>query len=209
MPRTYKKFVNFFIALNIFLCIFKVVCHFRPCGGMVLLGKRGPAVSLYSSGGGIWFAYLDVFSDWVAELNPPAEWVGIGKFRGNSWENLPFLSPEPKYLEPPQFYFTHIVVHRALLNFDPHLNSNTPMPIYLPPRPIGWVCRVPWWSIFVLSCAATLLFMLPNVLIWWRLSRRPGACPVCGYDIRATPERCPECGNANPMATVGATNVLK
>ena len=52
-----------------------------------------------------------------------------------------------------------------------------------------WV-RAPYWF------PALALALAPGRRLWRRLRRRPaaGCCPACGYDLRATPDRCPECG---------------
>ena len=54
--------------------------------------------------------------------------------------------------------------------------------------------------------------LLPASLLFGMLRRRrravrrraAGQCAHCGYDCRATPERCPECGNVPDVAAIGA-----
>jgi hypothetical protein len=61
-----------------------------------------------------------------------------------------------------------------------------------------WVIELDLWLLFL---GTTLLPLAWLALHWVGARRRRAAvrrriCPDCGYDLRATPDRCPECGRA-------------
>ena len=63
---------------------------------------------------------------------------------------------------------------------------------------------VPYWFP-TLACA--LLPVLRARTAWKARAKasreRAGLCPACGYDLRATPGRCPECGTAASVSNGG------
>ena len=58
-----------------------------------------------------------------------------------------------------------------------------------------WNVVLPYWAIL------TLAAVLPAASLARRLMRAPvapGVCSNCGYDLRASTDRCPECGTPIP-----------
>jgi hypothetical protein len=50
---------------------------------------------------------------------------------------------------------------------------------------------LPWWFLALVFAILPALSLRRHLR---RIRRRPGTCPQCGYDLRASPTRCPECG---------------
>ena len=61
---------------------------------------------------------------------------------------------------------------------------------------LTYIWALPYWKLAALSAAGPLLRAYHRL----RPRRaRPGHCQRCDYDLRATPDRCPECGASSTV----------
>jgi hypothetical protein len=62
-----------------------------------------------------------------------------------------------------------------------------------------WRLWCDYWLLALLTALLPALWLVARVRGRARRRRAAGLCPVCGYDLRATPGICPECGSASVM----------
>ena len=63
-----------------------------------------------------------------------------------------------------------------------------------------WAIMFPHWFVALLAAPLPALALASMTRVRRRATRRrAGFCPACGYDLRASPQRCPECGAATPL----------
>jgi hypothetical protein len=68
---------------------------------------------------------------------------------------------------------------------------------------------VPWWALWLPALVPLTVYVAFAIRRSKRhRRRRKGLCPTCGYDLRATPTRCPECGWTRAGASDGSAPAI-
>jgi hypothetical protein len=104
-----------------------------------------------------------------------------------------FHIPRAQYPPPPWGIFGGRRL--SMLGFAYYSGDDIDGPAHdsVPERPVAFIdIVIPLWPFALVSALAPALWLRRTLTRRHRTFR--GLCPTCGYDLRASSDRCPECG---------------
>jgi len=151
----------------------------------------------------LWVRSYWLSDNWVRDA--PSARMGVGSALGRiAWRHVSYTPGMPVQFNGAPGYQVIKVTSPASVSvatpgswsFAGFRGSHYQMAVGRPPAP-SWAITIdeftlPLWAPALASGVLPALWLL----LWAHRRRRrtAGCCPRCGYDLRATPDRCPECG---------------
>jgi hypothetical protein len=169
-----QHLLNFLTLTSLLLCgavLVLWVRSYRACDALVRPARAGDRLCVTSE-----------FGVLVLEWEGPLRGAVLP-----GWEY--FQSPLPRRWP----------VRTGMMGFETYRGRVTHF-VRLPPSTLKGVV-VPHWAVALALAALPARWVLR--LSRARLARRrrdAGLCRACGYDLRATADKCPECGHAPPAS---------
>lgn len=140
--------------------------------------------SIYASHGELGWMHVKLqygHGPWLAAwLTPDRTWDGLQRRGSGEWPSGPGVEASMSFAHKVAgFHFHHAVSH------IPNTSCVHEARMVI----------VPYWFLFAALALLPILWSRAEIRTR-RANRRKrlGCCSACGYDLRASPERCPECG---------------
>lgn len=196
MSRLLRRMFNVAGALSLLLCILLSIMWGLTYRGMNRLGwERNPPPF---SGQARHSVVVDAMANRNSLLITIANW---------SPDSAPGHSQTGKAASPPdrsRLFWERTASH-YILTLYPQYNANycyyhlrSGLVTTTAGKGRGWVLRIgaPFFGLIPFLLALPALWLARRLVFQIRARgrARQGCCPVCNYDLRATPDRCPECG---------------
>jgi hypothetical protein len=151
----------------------------------------------------LWVRSYWVNDNWVRD--EPGWRMGVGSARGQvAWRHVTYTPGTPVQFSGAPGYQAFTITSSAGMSmampgswsFAGFRGNHFHMTAGRPPGPSGSIVVEEFTVLLWAPLLTTGVFPALWLLLWVRRrSRTPaGCCPNCGYDLRATPDRCPECG---------------
>ena len=174
----WRRLLNLLTALSLLLCVGAAAMWVRSRHAYDnVIWCRGRTFVRGESAGGTFGVYWMADCPDARALGPHHRRVPVDPFDGG-WD----LATGKRH----QFWRFAYDDTRTLTSAPGPAQTSTP----------GSMVVAPYWSLTA-AAGALRAWRLGATLAGHRTRRRRrrGLCPSCGYDVRATPDRCPECGN--------------
>jgi hypothetical protein len=174
-----RRFFNFLTILSLLLCLATVALWVRSY-------SLGDALEHVSGGPGrILVVEITSNLDGICVgITQPSSYIPVSPVK-QGWHHYTDRSA-PAYV-PAHWGHLDPVGTIRFLGFGCDLDTEPPLD-----SPIREIWLPHWFAVLLFAILPTIRL---RSILRTRRRHRVGLCEHCGYDLRATPDRCPECGH--------------
>jgi hypothetical protein len=192
-----RRFLNLAAIVSMLLCGGLIVLRFRSSvrsDNLVFAQQNGRVLKLATHDFPTDYLQLDLSAAW------PHPAVGPRCYALNGKLSFSWVTAHEGFFRTAWFksFDASVWCKRWIAPEDGGYLDALPVPLAFCPSVPMISIRAPLWMLIALTASLPSIRLLLSTAVRRRRRSKAGCCINCGYDLRASIERCPECGRLIP-----------